>query len=207
MNDLQRTDEWFQARCGKLTASCMADAMSFLKSGGSSKARENLIAMKAVERLTGMPQGTDISRVPGVKWGIENEPRAKLAVSIEYGIIGKDVSVIDHPSIDMLAASPDWLVDGIPWEFKCPNTMTHFNYMLSGVAPEEYRPQMALQMLCCGSKKAQFVSFDPRLTPEYQLFIVGFSPDQSYLDEVEKHAIQFLGEVDEMVRKLKALRS
>lgn len=48
----QRTDAWFAARCGRVTASRIADVMARTKSGyGASRA--NYLAQLVCERLTG----------------------------------------------------------------------------------------------------------------------------------------------------------
>jgi predicted phage-related endonuclease len=72
----------------------------------------------------------------------------------------------------MTGASPDGLIgeDGLI-EVKCPTTKTHLQTLLNGRIPEQYRPQMQWQMACTGKEWVQFVSFDPRLPVEYQLFL------------------------------------
>ena len=50
----QLTEEWFQARCGKATASRIADAVAKTKTGwGASRA--NYRAELVAERLSGVP--------------------------------------------------------------------------------------------------------------------------------------------------------
>jgi hypothetical protein len=51
-NNLQGTGAWFNQRTGKLTASRMAAAMSFLKTGKESAARRDLKVEILAERLT-----------------------------------------------------------------------------------------------------------------------------------------------------------
>jgi hypothetical protein len=50
----QRTEEWFAARCGKVTASRVADIIAKTKTGPSAS-RENYLAQLVCERLTGKP--------------------------------------------------------------------------------------------------------------------------------------------------------
>jgi len=202
INDLQQTPEWFAYRMGKLTASRMLEAMDRTAKGLSGAKRESLIFEKAVERITGLPQSKDISRVPAVAWGTEMEPHAKMAVTLELGIIGKNASLIDHPEIDLFSASPDWIVNGKPWEFKCPETKTHFKYLLDNNVPEQYQPQMAVQCLCMGVTEGVFVSYDPRVPKQYQLIVRPFKPSADYLNAVEQEAIQTLKEIAELADKL-----
>ena len=51
MSDDQRTNEWFAARIGKVTASKVADLMAKTKSGYSTS-RDNYMAQLVVERIT-----------------------------------------------------------------------------------------------------------------------------------------------------------
>lgn len=202
INDLQQTPEWFAYRLGKLTASRMLEAMDRTAKGASGAKREALIFEKAVERITGLPQSKDISSVPAVAWGNEMEPHAKMAVTLELGIIGKNASLIDHPEIDLFSASPDWIVEGKPWEFKCPETKTHFKYLLDNDVPEQYQPQMAVQCLCMGVAQGVFVSYDPRVPKQYQLIVRPFKPSAEYLKKVEQEAIQTLKEIADLADKL-----
>jgi len=50
----QRTEEWFAARCGKVTASRVADIIAKTKTGYSTS-RENYLAQLVCERMTGKP--------------------------------------------------------------------------------------------------------------------------------------------------------
>ena len=195
-NKLQGTGAWFNERTGKLTASRMAAAMSFLKTGKESSERRKLKIEILAERLTDniVPKFTN----DAMQWGIEKEPEAKSAFEAKTGLIVTDVGFVDHPTIEHCGASPDGLVsDGSLIEIKCPTTGRHLEYLLAGVVPEEYRPQMTLQSACMG-KPVWFVSYDPRLPEKQSLFIRKFEPTEKEIKEVEEAAVQFLSEVDEM---------
>jgi hypothetical protein len=58
----QRTEEWFAARCGKVTASRVADIIAKTKSGPSAS-RENYLAQLVCERLTGNVLGNGAGRI------------------------------------------------------------------------------------------------------------------------------------------------
>jgi uncharacterized protein (DUF342 family) len=59
------------------------------------------------------------------------------------------------------------------------------------------------QMACTGRKYCDYVSYDPRLPEEMQLFIQRVELDEEELTEIEKDVKIFLDEVDETVRALK----
>jgi hypothetical protein len=195
-NPLQGTGAWFHERTGKITASRMAAAMSYLKSGKESSERRKLKIEILAERLTGDIVPKYVTNE--MQWGIDQEPYAKAAFEAATGLLVTDVGFVPHPTIDLCGGSPDGLVsDGCLIEIKCPSTARHIEYLLGGVAPEEYKPQMILQSACL-NKPVWFVSYDPRLPEKQSLFIRKFEPTPEQVAEVEEAARVFLAEVDEM---------
>jgi hypothetical protein len=198
---------WMNQRCGKLTASRMAAAMTFLKQTKAeiekkeppkeSAARRDLKVEILAERMTGDMVSKYVSRE--MQWGIDQEPYAKAAFEAKTGLIITDCGFIDHPRIDLCGASPDGFVsDGLLIEIKCPSTSTMINYILDGVVPEQYIPQMTLQSSVTG-KDVWFCAYDPRIKHESkQLFIRKFSPTPEQIQKVETEAVKFLAEVDQM---------
>jgi putative phage-type endonuclease len=197
-NPLQGTAAWHSARCGKLTASRMEAAMSFLKNGKESSKRIDLKKEILAERMTDqiVPKYTNSI----MQHGIDTEPAAKMAFEAETGLLISDVGFIDHPEIEFCGCSPDGLVsDGSLIEIKCPQTSTHLSWIISGQVPEEHKPQMILQCICTGKSSVWFVSYDPRITKgAKQLYIRKFEPTEKEIQEVEEAAQKFLSEVDEM---------
>jgi len=54
-----------------------------------------------------------------------------------------------------------------------------------------------------GAKWCDFVSFDPRLPSDLQLFVVRLERDEEYIEAMEAEVKKFLSEVEEMFTKLK----
>lgn len=105
----------------------------------------------------------------------------------------------------MAGASPDGLVgeDGM-LEIKCPTTATHIETLLAGEMPEKHRYQLLWQLACCPERKwNDFVSFDPRLPEDMQLFIQRLERDDKEIKHVENEVEQFLHEVAVTVAALK----
>jgi putative phage-type endonuclease len=199
-NAQQGTGAWFSARTGKLTASRMASAMSYLKGGGDSAARKDLKIEILAERLTDniVPKFVN----GAMQWGIDHEAMAKEAFEAKSGLKITDVGFIDHPMIEFFGASPDGFVsDGRAIEIKCPTTSTHLKYLLGGVIPDEYKPQMSVQSACTG-KAVWFASFDPRMPKGKQLFIRLYEPTADEIKNVEAEAVKFLDEVEQMFEQL-----
>ena len=199
----QRTEEWFEARMGCVTASRTAEVIAKTKSGYSAS-RANYMAELICERLTGERQGGFSSAA--MQWGTETEPQARMAYEIMTGATVVETGFVPHPEIAGFGASPDGLIgeDGLI-EIKCPNTATHIETLLSDKVPGKYITQMHVQMLCTGRKWCDFVSFDPRLPENLQLFVQRVERNDKQIEELEEAVTEFLAELDETVAKLTKL--
>lgn len=201
----QRSDEWFAARCGSLGASQVALALARTKSGwGASRA--NVMAQIIVERLTGTP--TDGYTSAAMQWGIDTEPHARAAYEFMRDAEVVEVGLIRHPTIQGSHASPDGLVrdDGLI-EIKCPNSATHIDTLLSDKAPGNYWAQMQWQMACTGRKWCDFVSFDPRLPADLQLWVRRVERDDKAIETMESDVSAFLAEMEQKLSSLQSLRA
>ena len=201
---VQGTPEWFEQRLGKVTASRVADVIAKTKTGYSAS-RDNYAAQLICERLTNLP--TESYTNAAMQWGTETEPKARQAYESHTFTSVVEVAMIQHPTIEMAGASPDGTIgdDGLI-EIKCPNTSTHIDTLLSQKVPSKYVTQMQWQMACTGRKWCDFVSFDPRMPDNLQLFIKRVDRDDELIKELETEVIKFLAEVDEKVEKLKSIK-
>ena len=199
----QKTDEWFAARLGKVTASRVADVIAKTKTGYSAS-RENYMAQLVVERLTNT-QAESFTNA-AMQWGTDQEPFARAAYELKMGVMVDETGLVDHPTIPMAGASPDGLVgeDGLV-EIKCPNTATHIDTLLTQTVPAKYITQMQFQMACTGRQWCDFVSFDPRMPAKAQIFVKRVLRDDVFIREVESEIKKFLAEVSAKVIQLNNL--
>jgi len=199
----QGTPEWFAARLGKATGSRIADIIAKTKTGYSTS-RANYAAQLVCERLTGKVAESFTNAA--MQWGTETEPLARAAYEVKTGEMVDQVGFVDHPSIENSGASPDGLVGLFGMlEIKCPNTATHIETLLSQQVPTKYITQMQWQMACAGRQWCDFVSFDPRMPENLQLFIKRVEYDPPYVAMLEKEVIQFLMDVEANVNQLRKL--
>jgi len=197
----QDSPQWLPERRGKLTASRMADALSFNKDGKPSAKRTALMMQLVAERVA--DYAVDHFVTKEMQWGLDNEAGAKAAYEKRYGVVAGPASLYHHPSIEWFAATPDGTLgdDGV-LEIKCPGTPRFLQYSLDGVVPAEYRPQILCQLACTGRKWADFVAFDPRIKEEkHQLFVCRWEPRPEEIHAIEKEAVKFLAEVEAMFRR------
>lgn len=196
----QGSEEWFKARCGKATASRIADIIARTKSGYSAS-RKNYEAQLIAERLTGNVESGFCSSA--MQWGTDTEPQARNAYQFLTDTEVEEVGFVDHPTIRMAGASPDGLVSvaGLV-EIKCPNTATHLETLASENVPQKYITQIQWQLACTDREWCDFVSFDPRLPEAMRMFKVRVERDDKFIAEVEKEVEEFLNIVSEKVEKL-----
>ena len=205
MNDIeQRTEEWFAARLGKVTASKVSDVMAKTKTGYSAT-RESYMTQLVCERLSG--QKAESFTNAAIQHGIDTEPLARSAYEAYADVMVEEVGFVQHPRIEMAGASPDGYVGLFGCiEIKAPQTSTHIETLLTEAIPSKYYAQMQFQMACAQRQWCDYVSFDPRIRQDLQLFVKRVEFDAPYVATLEEEVIKFLKEVDEKVNKLNNLK-
>jgi len=219
LTDTQRTDEWHAARAGKVTASRFRDALARNKPtaaqakagepGNPSAERTRYLWQIVTERLTGQP--VQMPDAAPLRWGRENEDAARVAYQFTTSARITETGFIAHPKLP-IGASPDGLVtdetdpDGAFGliEIKCPwNSQVHLETWLNGM-PEDHQAQIQGQMWLTGREWCDFVSFDPRMPADLQLYVQRVKGDPEFQSRLEREIIGFSAEADEIVAKLRA---
>lgn len=199
---VQGSPEWQALRCGKATASRIADITAKTKTGVSAM-RATYMGELIAERLTGVV--IEGYKSAAMERGSQTEADARVAYEFEFNCDVECIAFVDHPTIAMSGASPDGLVgtDGLA-EFKAPNTATHIDTLLGGSIPGQYIKQIQWQMACTGRKWCDWVSYDNRLPESMRLFVKRVHRDNVIIAELEKEVIAFLAEIDRKVAELTA---
>ena len=204
---LQRSEEWFAERRGKVTASRVADVVARTKSGYAAS-RENYMAELIVEHLTG--QSAVGYTNAAMEWGTTQEPCARAAYSARTGLLVEEVGFVSHPTIDGSGASPDGVVSEGLVEIKCPNTSTHLDTLLSDRSvdsiSDRHLTQMQWQMACTCAAWCDYVSFDPRLSEHLQLVVIRVPRNDGRIRQLEDEVTRFLAEMHNKLEKLEKLQ-
>ncbi len=188
MTDARTPD--FAARCGKVTASRIADVIATTKSGPAAS-RANYMTEKLIERLTGATAESYVNAA--MQWGTDNEPRARAVFEYLEGVNVEDCGFIQHPRLADSGASPDGLVgSNAILEIKCPNSATHWECIKAKVVPAKHKPQIQWQLSCTQRDICHFVSFDPRFPDELVYFHAEMKRDAQYCDMLENEVGKFL---------------
>lgn len=198
----QGSPEWHAMRCGKATASRIADIVAKTKTGISAM-RATYMGELIAERLTGVV--SEGFKSAAMQRGSDTEAEARTAYEWLYDCEVERIAFVDHLTIAMSGASPDGLVgtDGLV-EFKAPNTATHIDTLLGANIPGQYIKQMQWQMACTGRKWCDWVSYDNRLPESMRLFVKRINRDDALIAELEKEVTTFLAEVTRKVAELTA---
>ena len=204
-NASQESADWMLSRAGKFTASRASDLMARTKTGPSAS-RANLVALLAVERLTGQPvetyQNTAMLR------GIETEAEARDAYCFARTVAVDECGFIPHPSLPNTGCSPDGLIgdDGL-LEIKCPASMAkHADALRSGSHAVEYRWQLQHQLLVTGRAWVDVASFDPRFPDGLQLAVVRVERDEESIAALVAEIEKADAEVAALVTEFEAMK-
>ena len=199
--DEQRTEEWFNIRLGKVTASSLYKVLAKTKTGYGAD-RANYMTQLVLERVTGNKAESYTNA--SMQWGIDQEPFARAAYESSRGVMVDEIAFVPHPSIEMSGASPDGLVgDKGMVEIKCPDSKTTLECWLSDSPVEaKYYAQMQWQMRCADRDWCDYVVFDPRMPLKAQLFVRRVERDNAWIATTEVEVNKFLAEVDAKVAAL-----
>lgn len=200
---IQGSDSWKALRCGRVTASRVADIVAKTKTGHSAS-RANYMAQLITERLTGTVAESFTNAA--MQHGTEMEPEARNAYCFYQGVSVEQIAFVPHPTIDQAGASPDGLVDGGGLvEIKCPQSATHLETLLDQAVPGKYETQMQFQMACTGRQWCDYVSYDPRMPENMRLFVKRVPRDQARITELETEIVRFLKELDAKLSELTSI--
>jgi hypothetical protein len=116
--------------------------------------------------------------------GLDLEPIAKNYYGFITGSDIKNVGFIKKNDSGLLGCSPDGLIDGeFGLEIKCPSDGIHLKYIIDGVLPTEYVPQVYGSLYVADELESWvFISYHPDMEP----FILRVERDDNYNKYIEK---------------------
>jgi hypothetical protein len=195
----QRSELWFAARVGVLTATGAADMLAKpLRSGGEPACRRDLRVRLAIERLTGQAAEDAAFVSADMRRGTELEPEAFAAYEAATGQLVQQVGFVRHNAFP-IGCSPDGVIGDFEGgvELKCPKAATHLGYWRNaGQVPPEYLPQITHTLFVTGAPWWDFVSYDPRFPEPLRLYRVRVNASDVDLANYTKALASFLVEID-----------
>lgn len=192
----QRTEDWYNIRKGKMTAS---NAETIIANG---KGLETYIYNLMAEYYSSAEKENYINA--DMQRGIDLEPEARLEFEFYTDLDVQEVGFIEYN--DFIGVSPDGLVgdDGLI-EIKCPNDSIYFKLLLSNNIKPEYIAQMQMQMYVTDRQYCYFVSYNPNF--EKSLYIKKINRDEEMIEKLKKgleRGTQLIKEIKENFRKVGA---
>ena len=198
-NILQKSDEWFQIRKGKITGTTLKAIM------GTPKARQEAIYEVIAERLTVGVDNPDVNYENAMDRGNRLEPDARTMFEFETGLKVDEVGFCENDDNALIGYSPDGIIsDTEDLEIKCMGGKNHVKMWITNKVPEDYSWQVV-----------QAFIVNPKLEKRY---FVGYNPDitihELHIIEVNRETIQediknakvaqevFLGEVENILKDL-----
>lgn len=132
--------------------------------------------------------------------GQELEAEARAWYSLEYDDYPcKLVGFVEHDN-GRCGASPDGLLgDDGGLEIKSPEPHTHVKYLMQGVLPKEYAPQVHMNLYATVRKWWRFVSY----RRGFPALVLHIDRDETIISKIEKALAGFYVEFDAGMAKLR----
>jgi len=190
---LQRTEEWYEQRRGRFTASDIHRILGKEGLKATVKSIENIALEKAIEQVYGLDQEVFLVSFD-MQRGIELEPLAfqkfKSLKELDF-VETKECGFFKYE--DHAGASPDGVVsDSSVLEIKCPKRNNFFNVKSKNLIDPKYFAQMQMQMLCTGFDKCYYFTYTVIDAKELYHEIIIERDDKfiSFIKERIEHAIE-----------------
>jgi len=204
----QGTEEWFQSRCGSISASHFKDARSKMKQNRGGKkvgdwtmAAEHYAYKIAVERIIGEPLLSDTFTAYATERGKALEPQARALHALKIGHPIQEIGLAKTDD-ERFSASPDGLIgDDGGSEYKslyAPSSLVpiFFNNDIS-----EFEDQVQGGMWICDREWWDFVVYCPQL----KMIGLEFNRKRVYRDQQYINALENdLEDFDVLVEQTKA---
>lgn len=171
----QGSDEWFELRAARLTAS-HAQAIAANGAGLKTYVRIKMseyysCAEKEYFSNADTERGNALENEAGLLYAWENDVEVSKVGFVVYN--------------DYVGCSPDLLVnDNGLAEIKCPADKTYFNYLMDKKIDSKYMWQMQAQLLICGKEWCDYVVYNPNF--ETNIVVQRVFPDKDKFEKLEK---------------------
>ena len=189
----QNTEDWYQIRLGKITASRCADLLMDEKNKGY----QGLIRDIAEERITKAPVEGKWQGNAETERGHMLEPFARYDFEMETF---HDVELVGFvEKNNWVGCSPDGFVGAKGMvQFKCPIFKTQEKYLDTQKIPGNYAKQMQYEMYVCERDWNIFYSYHPHL----KAVMIKLERDEEVIKEIERKLKIAKQQIKERINKL-----
>lgn len=198
-NIIQKSDEWFQIRKGKITGTTLKAIM------GTPKARQKELYGVIAERLTVGVDNPEVNYENDMQRGNRLEPEARTMFEFETGLKVDITGFCENDDNSLIGYSPDGLIsDTEDIEIKCLNGANHIKMWLTNKVPEDYSWQVVQAFIVNPKlKKRYFVGYNPDI-PTHPLHIIEITKKEieKEMEEGKLEQEKFLKEVEVELSKI-----
>lgn len=186
----QRSQEWFDARKGRITGSMVGAIL-----GVDPNCTRDEAMRRMVRAYHGAP--SEFKGNIATQWGITHEDEAREALEYNWGYEVKRASFVVNPAIPWLGASPDGFIGNDVLEIKCPFGLRNDEKPKFKSANDQphYYAQMQIQMLCTDVEKCYFWQWTPHGNDLQVVEMEGKWIDEN-LPKLEAFYKEFMAECD-----------
>lgn len=157
----QRSQEWYDARKGIITASDFAQALGEGKFGTQKQFYQKKCGYE--------PEKFD-PYVPPLKWGCMFEQVAAEIYARRNHVKLHEFGLLKHPTVSYFGASPDGITEhGVMLEIKCP-----YKRKITGEVPQQYMLQVQGQLDVCGLQECDYLECEFVTEQGHEDFMVTF---------------------------------
>ena len=196
---IQRSQEWFDARLGKVTSSRLADILGEGKKERFTQTALSYLDELIAETMTGI---TDTFASPAMQWGTDQEPFAIERFEAEKMEKVYPVGFIESKVNPLYGGSPDGIIGSDIIEVKCPSSKNHLKCFFEGM-DTKYMAQIQSNIYLTDAKMCYFISFDPRiLKNDKQIYIQEIPRDEEYIAKLLARVDEFTKLLCERLEKL-----
>ena len=188
---IQRSSAWFRFRKGRMTGSKFSNFFFVDTEKELDLLRDRIFHDGPKEKF-------DKASLARMNWGSQHEDHAAAEMIQAFpNLIGYESSIVAHPTVAWIAASPDGTLALLDAD---AGTFTHLNCEIKCPAPKEdtgkvlqkahphyyYMPQIHMEMVCTGTRTTIFVIWTPETT---RMWAVEF--DQGFHDAIVELTVAF----------------
>lgn len=195
---VQGEKDWFLARAGIPTASEFDQIFTPTFELRSGEMPKTFLAKKIAEKMIGPLPGFSAQ---ATEFGNILEDEAVPWYRMEYNVSVK-TGLFILTDDKRAGCSPDGLIsDQEGLEVKCPQAETHVKYLLNGVVPPAYVPQVHGSLYVTGFNRWTFLSYKRRFPP----LVVTVERDEEIMTKIHEGLQKFYRSFDTAMERIKNL--
>lgn len=201
----QRAIEWMRLHIGRVTASEFKNLVTPLMKQKEGEGPLTYLHQKLAEVYRGEPMcnlSPKLAASASMEQGVFLEEEVIPWFSLTFNTPVRTVGFCETDD-GLAGCSPDGLIgeDG-GLEVKAPEPHTHCGYVLGGVVPKEYMPQIHFSLFVTGRKWWKFLSYRRR----FPALVVTVERDDAIMQRIGGIVSEFHNNLNTAVAKLRALK-